>query len=111
MEKYFDEMCEATGYKAINRSLWAEIVKLNTKKSIVDFRKEKMKELCKVETYKECTELVLMLNWASWAHDSVSHNTLLGRTFAEEFYKAQNKLYSLTKDNKEISSYIFCTLD
>lgn len=71
---YFDKMCFITGYESVSGGLiWGawETLDSNPNSTIEDswnVYREMKNKYCNLESYKEWTEVVMVLNWKVWEH-------------------------------------------
>ena len=105
---YFNKMCEMTGYEPIT-TLWEDFTHIE---HFFDDNKirafyEQVFNLYK-DSYKEFTELVMVLNWKSWYHHD---NGLAGLSdlYAELYYTAYD--YGLNAYTGDKLTYFWRTLD
>lgn len=104
---YLNYMCNMTGYQP-STHIWEDFTILEYfGAAAVETLYMQLFEKYKTD-YKKLTELVMMLNWKSWEHNSLG-NYEISELYADLFYKARDYGYDHLKDDE--LSYFWRTLD
>lgn len=104
---YLNYMCNMTGYQP-STHIWEDFT-ISEEFGAAAIEIIYAQSLDKYKTdYKKLTELVMMLNWKSWEHNSLG-NYEISELYADLFYKARDYGYDHLKDDE--LSYFWRTLD
>lgn len=104
---YLNYMCNMTGYQPSTTTY--EDFTISEEFGVAAIETLYMQLFEKYKTdYKKLTELVMMLNWKSWEHNSQG-NYEISELYADLFYKARDYGYDHLKDDE--LSYFWRTLD
>ena len=104
---YFEIMCAQTGYEPIT-NFWEEfsLVELNGTEQIESYYNKLWKKY--KNSYKEYTELVMVLNWKCWYWHYLN-NTNMSSFYEELYYESYHS--GLDRFKGEELSYFWSTLD
>ena len=105
---YFDKMCEVTGYSPIT-TLWSDFTHIDHTNNIDMIKKFYLFVFNQYkDSYKEFTELVMILNWKSWYHHD-NGRADFSEAYADLFYAAYD--YGLENFKDDELTYFWRTLD
>ena len=107
-EGFFQRMCSITGYSPIT-TFWDEFTKAEASdgENAVRNLYAELFEKCK-GNHKSFTELVMILNWKSWYHDSADNDQMCS-LYVDLFNQASDWGYNNLKG--EAMDYFWQTLD
>ena len=104
---YLNYMCNMTGYQPFTTTYEDFTISEEFGAAAIETLYTQLFEKYKTD-YKRLTELVMMLNWKSWEHNSLG-NYEISELYADLFYKARDYGYDHLKDDE--LSYFWRTLD
>ena len=104
---YLNYMCNMTGYQPFTNTWESFTISEEFGAAAIEALYMQLFEKYKTD-YKKLTELVMMLNWKSWEHNSLEKYEI-SELYADLFYKARDYGYDHLKDDE--LSYFWRTLD
>lgn len=104
---YLNYMCNMTGYQPFT-NIWEDFTTAeDSGAAAIETLYAQLFYKYKTD-YKKFTELVMMLDWKSWEHNSLG-NYEISVLYTDLFYKARDYGYDHLKDDE--LSYFWRTLD